>query len=256
MHLLIAIIPSNRTERAKTVSGLEAGALTWTHVGSFALGSQTLSEEDVARLFPENLGDDLATLERVAGGFQTALTALADLGPVAPFQFGTLVAELNPITQKISQRADAIAETFAKIEGHREWGLQLLEPVGGANISAASQGPSETVTSGRDYLRALSKSKKAKTNQQQDRDQFLEGLEASLNQITADHVSLGAGRLLEDTLVLKVNLSLLVAEQSEDILHRTVADHAEAAKRHGLTLRLTGPWPPQSFTRVSFDEEP
>lgn len=249
--LLFAIVQQDPAIRDISVKGLADADVLFEQRGRFVLAYQSLSEADVHTLFPADYGDDPDRLAEVVHAFQSVQEAVGMRVPLVSFRFGTIVLTRESVWSQISAHVNGLLERFQKIRGHQEWGLQILEKP----VEDAQDNPSEVVADEKNYLRALAAAKQSRDTQISERSAFLEGFEERLMGVVADHVELNPGRMLEDGRVVRINLSLLVQDGSAGRLANLIEHEDRSARGYGLALRLTGPWPPQSFSSFAFDDQ-
>jgi len=261
-YLLFALAEDGSSARVNHVTGLDGGAVSWASEGGFLLAYQILEAAEVARLFPDDFGDqaqagvlgaDNNQLAKVVSEFQAVHHHIARHGPLVSFRFGTMVVDLANLWAQIAAHRDSLNTSFNKLRDHQEWGLQILESAHATPTSAQSAyDAAEKPSSGRDYLRGLSAGRQRAAAAQASRQQFLEQLEAGLLDVVSDHVALNSGRVMEDGDIIRANLSLLVPQQRLSDMQHLIETQDQQAQHHGLSLRLTGPWPPQSFAPIDF----
>jgi hypothetical protein len=181
-------------------------------------------------------------------------SVLSSSGPVYPARFGTLFSDAARLESTLDAHRDALRAYFDAVDGAQEWAVKGLldRDRAAAHVAEAEAEPNESGTA---YLQR----RKRVQDAQADLDDWLDDVaEALLDALAAPArdtrvvpVRGNAGR--EDEVAF--NWAFLVpasgAEAFREIVERRSAEH----EGQGLTLDLTGPWPPYNF-RPSLDVEP
>jgi uncharacterized protein YggL (DUF469 family) len=186
-------------------------------------------------------------------------------GPVYPARFGTLFSTVERLRAAAETHAEALDAFFDRVTGANEWALK-----GFLNRQAAADQLAQEATASDDASNEASDDKpgtaylKQRQQAQQARqevDAWLEDVAAALQDdlaaVAADLRVLDPKRAIQadtdDPMAL--NWALLVATDDETALRRCVEQAREAYAAHGLSFRLTGPWPPYNFRpRLAADE--
>ena len=175
-------------------------------------------------------------------------------GPCLPFGFGTLFASTERLKIFLATRASALREALARVESCREWAVTLLEDAAAHAAWLRAHDPG---------LRDLA----ARAEAAGPGTGFLLGrrLETALGHARAAHAAAAAARVGAMLAAAPARLqteergngapgwSLLV--RAEDSLGPTLEAIAAQLDGTGLSLRVTGPWPPYGFARAALQEE-
>ena len=206
-----------------------------------ALASRvSLDEFDEAAL-PERLADAQWLEEKIRLHEQVLESALA-ASAVVPCRFCTVYRDERALRRFLSDRAGALSGALARVEGRVELGVKAFA-VPESRGDEASQ-----AESGRAYLEARRRERRARDELAQSRAQLAGELHQRLRDAAGDGVLLdlqsreASGRDAD----MIFNGAYLVAEGE-----RFRAALAAAASDHGeVHLELTGPWPPYNFVPV------
>lgn len=207
----------------------------------------------VSPVAPEQLQvdqDDLSEEGRLATlvrGHDAVLRAAAELGPVLPLRFGTVVPSEEAARRLLREHADAAAEQLARVEGAREWGVRLVRVLAD-EPQPAGPTPRREGMSGTEYLSARRAALTASERAEQDAAGAAERLERTL----APHVTDTVRRGGNPGSSLLLDVAALVPRGHEAGLTSAIEALGQELRRDGLDVELTGPWPPYSF--VSLDE--
>lgn len=162
--------------------------------------------------------------------------AVAALGPVLPFRFGTVLPDADAVDRLLAGRHDAAVAALAHVAGRQEWGIRLRarRPTGDAPADRSS---------GTSYLASRGR-------RLHDIDRRRDSQRDSADAIRADLVGWGADVVDRPGGDAVLDVAVLVADQARDAFLRHVAQLAGQAADAGLLLDTTGPWPPYSFTHI------
>jgi hypothetical protein len=233
-HALLGVVGvAGETPRAVAVGALRA------IVGSV----------DLARFGEEGLRhrlNDLDRLEAMARAHHGVVERVGELGPVAPTRLATVYDDDDGVTAMLRQHGDELVASLARVHGRQEWGVKAFAT--SAPPTAASSRPDARAESGAAYLRrrqeSLSASQAAGA--------------AAFAAADALHVRLSATapaarrhrpqdpRLRGDDRRMVLNAAYLLPDGHADAFANLVA--AAALEHPQLSVSVTGPWPPYSFT--------
>ena len=151
--------------------------------------------------------------------------------PVLPLRFGTVLDGVDAAVRLLDARHDEALARLQRVEGRREWGVR---------VRAAEREPVDLdAVSGTAYL-AQRRQRLAAADAVR---RGAENVHQALDRLAAESTcrNLAGGSLLDGAYLVDV-------DREEDF-------HAEARRltaELGLSLEITGPWPPYSFTEVEF----
>jgi hypothetical protein len=234
------IVP--RAQAAETgVPGVEGRPVEPVVHGELAvLVSAVPSERYTSEALQQRL-EDMAALSALARAHDEVLDAALRAGDVLPFRMCTLYETPDAIRAMLAAEAGRFGAVLRRLHGRAEWGVKGFAATRAEPVTASRPG------SGTEYLaRARAR-----------RDQAVEsreGLEAAAAEVHAALASRAAGAVLsrpqdrrlsgrDEEMIL--NGAYLVAHAAAEAFAERFA---ELRDRHdGLTLELTGPWPPYHF---------
>jgi hypothetical protein len=151
--------------------------------------------------------------------------------PVLPLRFGTVLDGADAAVRLLAARHDEALAWLDRVEGRREWGVRLraaqrepvdLDAVSGTAYLAQRRQRLAAADAGRRGAAAVHEAL------------TLRAAESTCRDLAGD-------RLLEG--------AYLVGVEDEEDFHAEV--HRLGAEL-GLSVEITGPWPPYSFTKVEF----
>lgn len=209
------------------------------------VGSVPLSDFDEEAL-RDHL-EDLRWLERAARAHHYVINEAARHGQVVPLRFATLYHDDDRVRAMLEERREDLTDTLSRVTGRTEWGVKAY-----ADPRAFVPGPAEP-TGGGDrpgtaYLmrrRAQRQERETAQDRATERAAEIHTALAALAVATAAHppqdTALAA---YEGWMVL--NNSYLVPDTATDGFTATVGALRE--RYPDISLELSGPWPPYSFT--------
>lgn len=174
-------------------------------------------------------------------------------GPVLPARFGTLFSSVEALERFIKANHGVLSSFLDSVRGQEEWGIKaLFERAAGKKWMSAQCGEvrgDASTSPGLRYLRQRSSQAAAEKQLQHWLLESCESVARSLEPCTTD---LRQRKILDsaspdDSRELVLNLAALVARDRwadlAGLIDRINLEHAE----RGLSLVLSGPWPPYSF---------
>jgi hypothetical protein len=157
--------------------------------------------------------------------------------PVLPLRFGTIVRDRDAAVRLLADRHAPASACLDRVEGHREWSVRArrVEATEPENLPADG-------LSGTEYL-AMRRQRLAKTLGARRRGaEVAEALHEALSKHATE--SAPRGRRAPGLLI---DAAYLVPEDHERVFH---AEAGRLGGEPGVTMVVTGPWPPYSFTRL------
>ena len=166
------------------------------------------------------------------------LMTYATIGAVVPVRYGAIFSTKALLRTHINAGAEGYSKQLRQLKDMREYAIVLTvsEP---APQPAGMSAPE----SGRAFLQARLLARTSRENLSRDRHRFAAALmERMAPWVAAQHYAAQprAGRVLD--------ASVLVSSKDHDSFMAGATDVSEAAGQMGLTLTVTGPLPPYSFT--------
>lgn len=199
---------------------------------------------DVREYEGERLESNLADrgwLESAVRHHETVIEELLDGRAVVPMRFGSIFSAEEGLVAMLDENAARFAALLDSVRGRREWGVRILAD---REALVRRLAPSAAAaTSGSDYLR------RRRAEMQADNEVSAMAAEVAnevANQLAAlaeRHVLLQPRQPDPRTLC---TASFLIPVANEG---RFLAGTDALTRAHdGITLDVTGPWPPYSFT--------
>ena len=217
------------------------------------LGEVTL--EDFCGESAEARLQDLAWLGPRACRHEAVIEEVMSQVPVLPARFATLFTSVESLTQSVLEHREAIAGFFAQLGDKQEWAVKglLNRSVALERQGSSTQPPSEEraqVTSpGARYFQE----KRIKTQLERDLNsrlkEFCRGAAAALGRQARgfrERKILASATAGPDGEVV-LNWAFLLAPSALDDFRSQLERFNGGEAFPGLTLTLTGPWPPYGF---------
>jgi hypothetical protein len=168
---------------------------------------------------------------------------------VYPARFGTLFSAPAELAATLAEHADAVRGFLDRMAGAEEWGVKgLLDRAAAERHLAETSAPADRPASGADYLRRRKQAQQAKRDVAAWASHTGEAILDALAAHALDtrpltprpDPSQDAEVVFSAAFLLSTGGALEAFRSDAERLHEA---HAEA----GLSLRVTGPWPPYSF---------
>ena len=194
--------------------------------------------------------DDLSETGRLAvlaRGHDAVVRAAAEEGPVLPLRFGTVVPDEDAARSLLRTHAVSVREQLRRIGTAREWGVRLVRTLS-PGTEPAFAGPAERDgLSGTEYLSrrrtALQREDDLTRTAVEDAARLQDVLSASATESLRRGGSPGSSLLLD--------MAYLVPTSTETDFLGEVRRLSEDMATRGLSLEVTGPWPPYSFAALT-----
>ncbi len=177
-------------------------------------------------------------------------------GAVVPVRFGTMFSSAGALEATVRNHRPRIAETLQTMADKEEWSVKgfvdderatewLLRndpDLGNRQASLPSQ-------PGARYFQEKRLRQEASRRAKQTARTSVEHVSEALTAVALETRSLKAQpqKLTGRTEPMILNKACLVRGSAVEALCNTVAAHRDACREQGVTIELTGPWPPYSF---------
>ncbi|MFI5611956.1 GvpL/GvpF family gas vesicle protein [Amycolatopsis sp. NPDC051903] len=217
---------------------VEAGGLAAV-VGDVPLTS--FGEEALHR----NL-EDLDWLAAVARAHDTVIANLVDRAPVVPIRLATVYHDDASVRAVLEQRAADFERTLRHVSGRVEWGVKAFLDTEPEPAAAASPGKG----AGAAYLARRRNALAAREKREQRAAEEVRRLHTALAELAADACTHPpqSRELAGEAGPMVLNGAYLVdAGQAGRFAEAVDSCGRESA---ALSVRLTGPWPPYSFSSL------
>jgi len=195
---------------------------------------------------------DVEWLGSIGYRHQSVMAELMRGGTIIPLRAFTLFATPDSLRQHLASQADSLRKTLARIDGKQEWTLRIeFEPERWSEALAdrvaslrALQQEAATSTPGKAFLlRKKLDEEKKRASREAEQQVVAEVERAVLDKLSCDTVA--ESRERRDGAFPQINVLLDRDEEARlQELHDEVSRRYE---REGVTVALTGPWPPYTF---------
>lgn len=243
-----AVVPDR--PQVPDVTGIEDRPVDCLRRGPFTAVVSRVDPSDWTGDAGEEHMQDLAWVGPRAFRHEQVVEAVMDgPSPVYPARFGTLFTTPEQLASTLRVHEEALQAFFARVEDAEEWAVKgLLD-----RDAAAAAPDAEEAQSGTDYLQRRQQEQEARGAVDAWVDEAAEALFGPLSAHAADTrvlpVQGNAGRDQE----VVFNWAFLVLDAQVEAFRAAARREREEYTSQGLTLDLTGPWPPYNF-RPSLDE--
>lgn len=178
--------------------------------------------------------------QKVRAHDQLLKAALAG-GPVVPFRFCTLLRSEEDVRQVLERHHERIREALTRLTGKKEWGVKVL-------LRETVEPPRNDVPSGRWYLERKQNAARKEAENRQQADERARKCHEQLASAAEASAMLPTSTRSGERAVL--NTAYLVSDAGERKFHALIAAMDERLEADGLTLEVTGPWPPYNFVNL------
>ncbi|HEX6501197.1 MAG TPA: GvpL/GvpF family gas vesicle protein [Micromonosporaceae bacterium] len=242
-----AVVPATPTISEPT--GVAGAPVDLIPVADLSLVASEVDLDDLAAL--NDPATDPMSLGALAERHDAVVRAAMDSsGSVLPFRLGTVLTDRDAAAQFVTSRADDFRQTLARLRKCFEWGVKVAESGSEETTGAGSGDQARGVDSpagekpGTAYLARRREQFAGAERRRQQRAEVVEDVHRALSEVAVESVP-GTGR---ESGVLLDEVYLVPGSDQERFLD-TAYDLGERLHVEGLTLRVTGPWPPYSFAR-------
>jgi hypothetical protein len=235
------VVPASQP--APGVRGIEGRAVAAvTHGGLAALASTVPAERFAGEALQQRL-EDLETVAELARAHDSVLEAAMAGGDVVPFRMCTIYETRAAIERMLAAEASRFARLMARLHDKAEWGVKaFVAPRAGA---ADAPRPSSGIA----YLARRRAERDAVAAERE----AIETAAAEVHTALAERATSAVlsrphdRRLSGRDQEMLLNGAYLLERRAEDDFARAVESLARTYRAQGLTLELTGPWPPYHF---------
>ncbi|MEV4604867.1 GvpL/GvpF family gas vesicle protein [Amycolatopsis sp. NPDC049253] len=190
--------------------------------------------------------EDLDWLAVVARAHDAVIAALGARDPVVPVRLATVYHDDTSVRLAVEARAADFARTLDHVEGRVEWGVKAFLETAPEPVRTATSGAG----AGAAYLARRRSALASREDRQQQAADQVNRVHAVLSEFAADactHPPQSRTLAGEDGPMV-LNGAYLVDAGEADRFAETVADCGRDSDV--LSVRLTGPWPPYSFSSM------
>ncbi len=246
-----AIAPSTAT---LDVDGIEDRPVHWLEHDAFGVAVSAVDPTDWTGEAGAEHMKDLAWVGPRAYRHEQVVEAVTAASPaVFPARFGTLFSSPERVREALTAQADTLRAFLDAVHGKEEWAVKGLldrEQAADRRVDAGD----DDAESGTAYLQRQKERQEA-SRELDDwldavADTLFDPLEGQADDARVLSVPADAGRDRE----VAFNWAFLVPEADRAAFRTAVETQSAQYADHGVTLDLTGPWPPYNF-RPSLDGE-
>ena len=192
---------------------------------------------------------DASRATALAVAHHEILAAAAAVGDVVPVRIGSVYATRGSVCDLISREGPAFMQALDRVAGGVELGIRIS-----LSTPAGDDGRVKVAAGGRDYLRRLSDAEKARREHASHVQSFRRDLLAELTGL-ARHIVPRPVRQRPDLPTIIGEVAMLVMRGVETTVGDLVRRESARATALGLSLSMTGPWPPYSFVDLATNGE-
>jgi hypothetical protein len=227
--------------------GIDGAPVMLVQVGGVAALASELSAEAYGPEVWRAHGQEPRWLEHVASQHHAVLQAMVDQTDVLPLRLPGIYDDVSRLAHVLRELRSTFEEALNRVKGHVELGAKVFL------VDSAPAGPPEQrPTSGRDYLarRSAEAGEREQARARRQRS-VLDAHEAMAHAATHATVNPPQDAALSGrSEPMLLNGAYLVSrDHLEDFLSLADRIHEDLAA-DGLTLEVTGPWPPYNFASV------
>jgi len=202
---------------------------------------------------------DVEWLGSIGYRHQSVMAALMRGGTIIPLRAFTLFATPDSLRQHVDSQCDALKNVLARIDGKQEWTLRIefdperwsealvnrVASLREITVQAAAATPGKAF-----LLRKKLDEEKKRASREAEQQVVAEVERAVLDKLSCDTIA--ESRERRDGAFPQINVLLDRDEEA-----RLQELHDEVSRRYqneGVTVALTGPWPPYTFVGTMRDE--
>jgi hypothetical protein len=241
---VFGVVDASAEPRGADVQLVRHGALA-------AVTTEVPLEDFGADVLPERL-NDRDWLERHARAHEDVLREIAATTTVVPFRFGTVYNDVAGVRALLGDRADELRAALERVRGCVEIGVKLWADR--TRFQAALTAPDKPA-SGRAYL------ERKRTEQDSARraaDELRTIAADAHERLLAQAVEGVSNRPQPRELTGRAETMLLngayLVEDGGQALAAAAAQLGSELEARGVTVELTGPWPPHNFVDLETPE--
>lgn len=193
--------------------------------------------------------EDLDWLAATARAHDRVVGAVLRCGPTIPLRLATLYLDDDRVATLLAERRTEFAAALRAVAGRSEWGVKAYGDRRSISDAAEQRPSSDPARKGREYLLRRRAELAAREEVERRAAAHAEAIHAALLSLADD----GKLRAATDPVLtgtrnwMILNGTYLVDDARADDFAALVEDLDTG--HPGVTLELTGPWPPYSFTQ-------
>jgi hypothetical protein len=206
----------------------------------------------------ENL-NDVGWLEEKARAHEHVLDAALRRGTVVPLRLCTIYSGEEQVREMLARERAVMIDALERLEGRAEWGVKAIAEPGALERTAARRSAGdpagEDAPRGTAYMNRKRQEARARVEVDEIAEEWASAIhdrlagaasEALLNPLQRPEVSGHEGDML-------LNGVYLVEDGAVSDFSSLVDRLAEEHRALGVSVELTGPWPPYNFVKSSIE---
>jgi len=224
------------------------------HDGLFAVFTK-VAEEELSQEAIDRRAGDLEWLGAIGYRHQAAAAALMKQTTIIPLRAFTLFSSEEALNQYLHEHRELLQKTLGRLEGKCEWTLRIEFDAAKFSEALVQRIDSlrelssqiESASPGRGFLLKKKLDEEKKRASRDAEQQVVSEIErAVLEKLSCDTVA--ESRLDREGAFPQINVLLNRDEESK--LQELLAELVPRYDNEGVTLALTGPWPPYTFANA------
>jgi len=221
------------------------------HDGLFAIYTPVNDEEFSQEAIDRRAGD-LEWLGAIGYRHQSVAAELMKSTAIIPLRAFTLFSSAEAVDRYLHENGELLRKVLARLDGKREWTLQVEFDAERFNDALTSRVDSlrdlaaqiESANPGRAFLLRKKLDEEKKRASREAEQQVVGEIErAVLEKLACETVA--ESRLERDGAFPQINV--LLNRDEESLLQELLDTLTARYDKEGVTLALTGPWPPYTF---------
>lgn len=258
-HYVYGVV-SSRTEMPTGLPGVDPHheVSLVEEEGLAALVSRVSLAEFGEEPLRDNL-NDVGWLEEKARAHEHVLDVALRRATVVPLSLCTIYSGEEQVREMLAREREVMADALDRLRGRAEWGAKAIAEPGALERAAAQRagdGPEESDASGGTaYMNRRRREARARVEEEQIAEEWASAIhdpladaasEALLNPLQHSEVSGHEGDML-------LNGVYLIEDGAAAEFSALVDRLADEYRARGVSVELTGPWPPYNFVKSSIE---
>jgi hypothetical protein len=231
--------------------------LRFVRQGDLEALTSTISLDDFGTDAMTERVKDLAWVEEKVRAHDRVVKHLLARGAVVPCRFCTVLRGEQDVRAVLARHAEGLSAALDAVDGKKEWGVKVTPPARGGVVAAEPTAPG----SGKDYFLQKKRDERSRADAARATREAADACHRELSAAAAGAALLPTGdrgigeRRGGDVLL---NGAYLVADDNTESFHALVNDLGGRYEPLGLSIEVTGPWPPYNFVSLdlSLDDGP
>jgi Gas vesicle synthesis protein GvpL/GvpF len=202
--------------------------------------------------------NDVGWLEEKARAHEHVLDAVLRRGTVVPLRLCTIYSGEEQVREMLADERAVMLDALERLDGKSEWGVKAIARPGALERAAAQgsgDGLEEEASGGTAYMQRKGQQARARVEVEELADEWAAAIhdrladlisEALLNPLQRPEVSGHEGDML-------LNGVYLIEDDAVPAFSGLVDRLAEEYRARGVSVELTGPWPPYNFVESSIE---